>query len=204
MDKNIEIEIRGPILKDKYDSLVKFFDSEGKKITEKDRVSIDYSVFLDGGVEDRNKDIRLRVTNGIPEIVVKMGSWGGTEQRKELSVFTKPGEFDKLTEIFSALGLNKGMLCVRKSKVYEYKDIEFALVEVPGHSYYYEAEKMAHSKENSDEIIKELRVVCAELGLSVFDKRQFFDYIHQLNKEVNEVFEYKPDRANYFKDRFGL
>jgi predicted adenylyl cyclase CyaB len=204
MEKNIEIEVRGPLSKDEFESLVKLFDTKGTKITEKDRVSIDYSVFLKGGVEDRDKDIRLRVTNGIPEIVVKMGPWGGTEQRKELSIFTKPGEFDKLTEIFSALGFNKGMLCVRKSKVYEYKGIEFALVEVPGHSYYYEAEKMAHSNENANEIIEEIKNVCTELKLVVFDKRQFFDYVHLLNKEANEVFEYKPDSGNYFKDRFNL
>ena len=46
------------------------------------------------------------------------------------------------------------MLCVRKSKVYEYEGIEFALVEVPGHSYYYEAEKMAHENEDAEKIIK--------------------------------------------------
>ena len=143
MDKNIEIEIRGPLSKKEFDNLVKFFEKKGTKTSEKDRVLIDYSTFLEGGVEKRKKDIRLRVTNGIPEIIVKVGEWGGTEQRKELSAFTKPGEFDTLVEIFGELGFCKGMLCVRKSKVFEYKDIEFALVEVPGHSFYYEAEKMA-------------------------------------------------------------
>lgn len=204
MDKNIEIEIRGPLSKEELDKLVKLFEIKGKKMSEKDRVLIDYSTFLEGGVENRHKDIRLRVTNGIPEIIVKVGEWGGTEQRKELSVFTKPGEFDTLVEIFGELGFRKGMLCVRKSKVYEYKDIEFALVEVPGHSYYYEAEKMAHEKEDTEKIIKEIKNICIDLNLKIFNKEQFFEYIDKLNKESNEIFDYKNHTPNYFKNRFDL
>ena len=204
MSKNIEIEIRGPLTKEKFDDLVHLFDARAKKTVEKDRVLIDYSTFLEGGVENRNKDIRLRATNGIPEIIVKIGEWGGTEQRKELSAFTKQGEFDTLVEIFGELGFCKGMLCVRKSKVYQYKDIEFALVEVPGHSYYYEAEKMAHEEEDAEKIIEEIKNVCKDLGLEVFDKKQFFEYIDKLNKESNEIFEYKNHTPNYFKNRFDL
>ena len=204
MDKNIEIEIRGPLSKEEFDNLVKLFEVEGEKTSEKDRVLIDYSTFLEGGIEKRKQDIRLRVTNGIPEIIVKVGEWGGTEQRKELSVFTKPGEFDTLVEIFSELGFIKGILCVRKSKVYEYKGIEFALVEVPGHSYYYEAEKMATNKENGDNLIKEIENVCKELKLSIFDKKEFFEYVNKLNKEANEVFDYRNYTSNYFKNRFNL
>jgi predicted adenylyl cyclase CyaB len=204
MDKNIEIEIRGPLSKEEFETLVKFFEEKGRKKSEKDRVLIDYSTFLEGGVENRQKDIRLRVTNGIPEIIIKVGEWGGAEQRKELSVFTKPGEFDTLVEIFGELGFGKGMLCERKSKVYEYKDVEFALVEVPGHSYYYEAEKMANNKENGDELIKEIENVCKELNLNIFGKKQFFEYIDKLNKEANEIFDYKNYTPNYFKNRFNL
>ncbi len=204
MDKNIEIEIRGPLSKEEFENLARFFEINGKKKSEKDRVLIDYSTFLDGGVENRKKDIRLRVTNGMPEIIVKIGEWGGNEQRKELSVFAKEGEFDTLVEIFGELGYGKGILCVRKSKVYDYKNIEFALVEVPNHSYYYEAEKMASSVENGNMLMQEIENVCKELNLKIFDKKDFFDYIEKLNKESNEVFEYKNFTSNYFKNRFGL
>ncbi len=204
MDKNIEIEIRGPLSKEKFNSLVSFFDKDGKKLTEKDRVLIDYSTFLESGVENRNKDIRLRVTNGIPEIIVKLGKWGGTDQRKELSVLTNPNSFDTLVEIFGELGFVKGMLCARKSKVYEYKGVEFALVEVPNHSYYYEAEKMAHENESAEQITEEIKKVCSDLQLEMFDQKTFFEYINTLNKEANEVFDYTAHSQNYFKNRFGL
>lgn len=204
MDKNIEIEIRGPLSKRRFYDLVHFFDKEGKKITEKNRVLIDYSTFLEGGVENRKKDIRLRVTNGVPEIIVKIGEWGGTDQRKELSVLTNPNSFDALVEIFGELGFTKGMLCVRKSKVYEYKRVEFALVEVPNHSFYYEAEKMAHENESAEQITEEIKQVCLDLQLEMFDQKTFFEYIGKLNKEANEVFDYTVYSQNCFKNRFGL
>jgi len=204
MNKNIEIEIRGPLSKEKFEELIKIFDKEGKKTSEKDRVLIDYSTFLEGGIENRKKDIRLRSTNNIPEIIVKIGEWGENEQRKELSIFGKPGEFDTMVEIFGELGYKKGMLGERKSKVYDYKGIEFALVEVPGHSYYYEAEKMADKNENGEELITEIKNVCKELGLEVFDKEQFFKYVENLNKEANEIFSYDNYTPNYFKERFGI
>lgn len=96
------------------------------------------------------------------------------------------------------------MLCIRKSKVYEYRGIEFALVEVPGHSYYYEAEKMAHAKEDANKITEEIKNVCKNINLKIFDKKQFFEYIEKLNKEANEIFDYKTHTKNYFKKRFGL
>ncbi len=204
MEKNIEVEIRGLLTPEEYSKLKSFLDKEGEKTEEKDRILIDYSTFLPGGVEERKKDIRLRVTNGVPEIVVKLGEWGGTEQRKELSVKTAPGTFDTLTEIFEALGYEKGVLAVRKSQVYMYKDIEFALVEVPGHSYYFEAEKMAHAEENADELLEEMQAVCKELGLSVFSKEEFFAYVQKLNKEANGVFDASMAEPDYFKKNYGL
>ncbi|MBU1292883.1 hypothetical protein KJ819_02325 [Patescibacteria group bacterium] len=204
MEKNIEVEVRGLLSTEEYTNLKSFFDENAKKTEEKDRIFIDYSTFLPGGIEERKKDIRLRITNGVPEIVVKIGEWGGSESRKELSVKTAPGSFDLLTEIFAALGYEKGVLAIRKSHVYVYKDTEFALVEVPGHSYYFEAEKMAHEGEDADELIEEMNILCKELGLTVFSKEDFFAYIQKLNKEANGIFNASEASPNFFRENYGL
>ncbi len=204
MEKDIEIEIRGPLCRGEFDKLVRFLGVRGEKTAEKERVLIDYSTFLEGGLRERKKDIRLRVTNGIPEIIVKIGRWGEGERRRELSVTAGRGEFDKLVEIFGALGFQKGILATRRSKVFEYRGIEFALVEVPNHSYYYEAEKMASKNEDADTITEEITGVCKELGLAIFSREQFFQYIDQLNREANEVFDYTKYTPGYFRNRFKL
>lgn len=204
MKKNIEIEIRGPLSKNEYTEIKAFFDINAEKVEVKDRILIDYSRTTQGDMSERKKDIRLRVTNGVPEIIIKLGSWGEHEQRKELSVTTPPGTFDALTEIFAALGYEKGVLCIRKSHVYIFKNIEFALVEVPQHSYFYEAEKMADENEDAEKLMNEMKAICAELGLKVFDKNGFFSYVEKLNKEANEQFDILAVKENYFKERFGL
>ena len=202
--KNIEVEVRGLLTKAQYDQLKLFLEKNGSFVEQKHRVLIDYSTFLPNeGIRDRKKDIRVRVTNGIPEIVVKLGSWGGSENRKELSFKGKEGEFDTLVEIFGNLGLTKGVLAERNTLAYEYKDIEFALVEVPNHSYYFEAEKMATSEDDFQKVEKEILEVCAQLELSVLDKEGFYKYIEILNKEANGVFDFESYKENYFKDTFN-
>ena len=204
MQQDIEIEIRGPLPQEKYESLKDFLEKNGTKKGKKERVLIDYSSFLEKTLGERKKDIRLRVTNGRPEIIVKLGAWSGSDSRRELSVITPEHTFDTLVEIFGAMGFIKGVLCVRNTLVYDYKGIEFALVEVPGHSYFYEAEKMASSNENSKEIMNKITQVCTELGISIFSDTEFFNYIEILNREANEVFDFTDYELDYFKNRFNL
>jgi len=205
MERNIEVELRGPISLEKIQEIEEIFQKGGKFKKNKNRVLIDYSSSISAeDISGRTKDIRLRVTNGIPEIIIKTGRWGGTDSRKEISVFTNKGEFDNLVHIFGSIGLKKGVLCVRNSKVYDYKGIEFALVEVPGHSYYFEAEKMVGSESEKLAAVKTIGSVCKELGLKVFSSEEFYKYIEDLNKSVNEIFDFDKYEDNYFKNRFGL
>lgn len=201
MPKDIEVEISGPLSKEKNAELMEFFDKNGKKTNVKHRVLIDYSTFLGDGLKNRKKDIRLRITNGKPEIIVKLGDWNSSNHRKELSVFTEAGSFDRLVQIYAALGYEKGMLCERTTQVYEYKDIEFALVEVPGHSFHYEAEIMS-TEDGVDQTKKHIEDVCKELGLEIFTDQGYMDYIETLNKEANEVFEFKNYTEDYFENRY--
>lgn len=201
MSKDIEVEISGPLSKEKNTELINFFDKNGKKTNTKHRILIDYSTFLGDGLKNRKKDIRLRITNGNPEIIIKLGDWNSSNHRKELSVFTEAGSFDRLVQIYAALGYTKGMLCERTTQVYMYKDIEFALVEVPGHSFHYEAEIM--SEEGDVASAKaHIEEVCKELGLEIFTDQGYMDYIETLNKEANEVFDFENYTEDYFENRY--
>ncbi len=196
MKNNIEVEIRGPISKDEYDILNQFLLKEGIFKEKRERVFIDYSP----EIENRTKDIRIRETNGIPEIILKLGSWGGSESREEISVKTESGKFEALVKTFGELGFEKGILCVRNSVAYDYKGIEFALVEVPNHSYYFEAEILT-VPEKSVEAEAEIKKVCEGLRLKVFSREDFFKYVETLNKEANKTFEYKDFQKGYFDEK---
>ena len=204
MVKNIEVELRGILNKNQYNKALALFKEKAKFKENKNRLLIDYSVFLDGeGIRNRQKDIRVRATNNIPEIIIKIGSWGGSESRQELSFKGKEGEFATLVEIFNQLGFSKGIMAERNIVAYEYKRIEFALVQTRS-NYFFEAEKMARSKTDFRKVENEIREVCKELKLEVIDKEGFFKFVEKLNKEDNEIFEFKNYKKNYFKGKFGL
>lgn len=203
--QNIEVEVRGRLTEEKYNELTQFFHKEGKHIESKHRILVDYSTFLTGeGVKERTRDIRLRITNGKPEIITKLGKWGGQESRKEISIFTEEGSFDALVENYAVLGYTKGVLCIRNTEVFQYKDIEFALVEVPGHSLYYEAEVLVPNQQAAETAHEKLETVCRELDLSMFSSEEFYSYIEELNREANEVFDFDKEGPGYFKKRFGV
>ena len=201
MTKNIEVEFSGPLSNEQAKDLVSFFEEHGEKVATKHRVLIDYSTFLGDGLKNRKKDIRLRITNGNPEIIVKLGDWNSLSHRKELSVFTETGSFDTLVQIYAALGYTKGMLCERTTKAYNYDGIEFAIVEVSGHSFHFEAEIMSN-EENVESAKSHIKDVCNKLGIRIFTNEEYIEYIEKLNKEVNEVFDYNNYTDNYFEDRY--
>ncbi len=200
-NKNIEVEIRGPLTKGEYLKLEKFLKKNGHFMQKKDRVLIDYS---SESIESRENDIRLRVTNKIPEIVIKTGKLGGSDERQELSVLTKKNNFDNLVKIFAALGFKKGILCVRKGNIYKYKEIEFSVVEVPNHSFYFEVEKLIRCDEDKNIAKLELVKMCKQLKLKIFSDKALFSYLRKLNSEANEMFDFKDYKDNYFKQRFNL
>lgn len=206
MQKDIEVEVRGPLTEVQYRQALSFLKENGSFVESKNRVLLDYSTMLpEEGVAGRTRDIRLRVTNGKPEIITKLGKWGGEEHRRELSIKTEVGSFDTLVETYAVLGYTKAMLCVRQTEVFDYKDVEFALVTVPGHSFYFEAERVVTGSEDVTEVKEHLNSICTELGLTLFTDQTFYDYIEMLNREANEEFDFeKMYSPEYFKNRFRL
>ncbi len=205
MEQNIEIEVRGPLTTEQHQKLTAFLKENGTEKDIKRRIFIDYSTFLpNGGIRSRNKDIRVRVTNDYPAIVVKIGAWGGSDNRKELIFKGEKGKFDVLVEILKELGLTKGILGKRIITAYDYKGIEFALHEIPGHSYFFEAEKMATKAEDSVKVTEEINATCAQLGLVPFTQEGFFAYIEKLNAEANAVFDASELSDSNLKDIFKI
>lgn len=196
--------MRGPIgLSDKQ-RVSEFLGKEGIFKTKKERVLIDYSMFLPNqGISQRTKDIRLRTTNGVSEIVIKTGSWGGNDQRNEYSAKTE-STFDNLVQIYKLLGYSKGMLCVRYTNVFEYKGIEIAIVEVPNHSYYFEAELELQPGDDVNKAQEEINTVLKELQLESFSDEEYFKYIETLNKEVNTVFDANLVENDYFRKNYNV
>ena len=205
MTKNFEVELRGPISKTKITELVKLFRKEGRFKARKDRVLVCFfkaknkKEFREGIV-----DLRVRSTNGDLEIVLKMGKWGGSEHREEFRLTLHPGQFDAALVLFAQLGFDEGIWAIRRGEVYDYKGIEFSLVEVPNHSYYFEAEKMVNKKTDIAQAKKTITALCAKLGLALFDDAGFQRYVDSMNRESNGKYHFKRYKPGFFKKTFGV
>lgn len=204
MSKTIEIEMRGPLDKSAIPVLVEKILSEGEFVQRKERVLIDYSTCLpDHGIEGRKLDIRLRNTNKLSEIILKTGAWGGSDARREYGIKTQDS-FDTLVQIYKLLGLNKGVLCVRNIDVYTYRGVEIALVEVPNHSYFFEAEIELSETDGTEEAQSALKNILNKLDLTPYSDTEYFSYIELLNKQANTIFDANVESETYFKDTFGI
>lgn len=205
MAKNIEVEVRGPLTKEQFENLSKLFSTEGRFIADKNREAICFPDPNTGSLVERcETDIRVRNTNGIPELIVKTGTWGAEdESRREYSLIGKPGKFHEMIEMLAVMGFKSGMAVVRQGKVYEYEGVEFSLVEVPGHSNFFEAEIMVALKDK-DAALADIKKICKKLGLTIFSQQEFYDYINLLNVEANREYNFEKFSDKYFEENFGL
>ncbi len=205
MVTDIEVELRGRLSVEDYQRLLQHLKENGTFVETKKRLLLDYSTFIEGeGVGNRQRDIRLRVTNGRPEIMTKLGGWGGDEHRREISILTEKGSFDRLVETYGVLGYTKAIVAERSTEVFLYQGFEFALVTVPNHSYYFEIEKMARDAENVTQVKADMRSLCVELLLTLFDDNGFYAYIEELNRDANGIFDFKDFEPDYFAKRYSI
>jgi adenylate cyclase class IV len=200
-----EIEVRGPLTKEKFDQLEQFLLSNGTFQHKSKRLSVCYTMLRPEDKEVKSDlDIRARITDDEPELVIKVGKWRGSDIRKEVAVQVKRGEFTNLIAVCATLGYTEAIVSESFTSVYQYQEVEFSLVNKSDHSYFFEAEVLVESDANKKQVQQSIQNLCHQLGLSLFTDEQFFDYIKVLNKEVNVHYDWNRDGENFFKDKYGF
>jgi len=196
-----EVETRGPL--SDFNKTIDFFKENGKFIQEKDRFSLIYFPMdtLDlKEMQNDPRDLRLRVTNKKAEIVMKYGNWGTKDARREISIPIATEKFDEMAELLHYLGWSFGSLFATKTFVFEYKEIEFALVQNK-YASYFEAERVIDSKDKSDETMKEIESICREIGLSFFSEEEYFGLMDSINRAPGSLFDFRKQKfADIKKD----
>jgi predicted adenylyl cyclase CyaB len=200
----IEVEVRGRI--ENFDKTLEHFRKKAKFVEEKDRFTM---LFLRKGakphredVENELIDLRIRITNKKPELVLKYGKMSGCEGRKEILIPIQAHDFEKAVEMLKLLEWNHGVTIATKSYIFMYKDIEFALVKTTGLNYF-EAEQVVHEKEDANKIIEEIKEVCKDFHLNPIDKEDFFALLEELNNtQAQRNFDLSEQSFEEIKDRF--
>lgn len=195
----IEVEVRGKI--EDFDKVLNNFKSKARFIEEKDRLSLIYfrhEVVKDvSDVRDEMVDLRLRITNKKSELILKYGTWGGSDSRKEISIPISINKFLEAVELLHLIGWNKGVVMETNTYVFNYKDVEFSLVKSK-HLNYFEAERLVAETKNNRKEEEKINEVCVEMKLKPFTDKEFIDEINKVNNS-GDKFDFERDSFDKVK-----
>jgi adenylate cyclase class IV len=198
--KTIEVELRGPLNNESYFTLLNLLKSKGSFVSKQNRFLLDYSTFLEG-IGERKLDVRIRVTNGKVEIIIKKGKFGGTS-REEVSIFPEGGNFDSSLKLMSLLGYNKAVACNRGIERYLFDGVEFAIQDVNDfnkegivHSRFFEAEIMCSDENEKNIAVEKVQKLLSSINLNEFSEQEWNEYVKVMNNEANGVFDYENDNV---------
>jgi predicted adenylyl cyclase CyaB len=110
------------------------------------------------------------------------------DHREEIEVQFPKEDFDKLEQIFLALGYNVKIKWQRRRFVFSWQDIEVMVDYTKGYGYIIELEKMAEES-NKEETLEMLKAKLASLGIPL-----------TLKEEFNRQFKFYQDNWRKFLD----
>jgi hypothetical protein len=191
--KKLELELRGEFDKKDYKDLLKFLDRNGKFIREFKRFQMIYFNVKDERLEDHKDvkcDLRIRIENGKSSLVFKYGNWHDASGREEFDIPLQNDKVDDMVKILKYLEKDYGKIMIQETKVFKYKDAEWAIVEVPvdGNKdiYYWEVEREVKESDELEEMI-------SKLNLKSFKEDEFIEFCKELNKIKERMFDFREN-----------
>lgn len=177
----IEIEFRGPLTKNKFQKLLRFFKKEARFVKKTKRKTFVYFT------NDKTLDLKVRTTDGISEIVIKKGFWGA-RKREEIILPIKAKLIEEVQKFLAFLGYKKGIIAVRETYIFEYKSIEFSLVKCPKNYYFYEAEFINNKTTKNPK--NHIKKILEYLELKVWSEKEVYNFLMWCNKKIDKRFSF--------------
>ncbi len=200
-----EIEQRGRLTVKKFNDLTQFLKENGTFIDQKNRLSLIWCTAKVNisEVKDEQIDLRLRVTNGQGEVVLKHGKWGGKDARKEFSFKVETQEkFWDYLEFVRILGYKNFLVTETIKDDYHYKGIDFSLVEIPGWGNYFEAEILA-DKDQINIANQKIEKTIHDLGLTTLNESAYHVLLDSINNRPSAKIELSDATIEDLKQRFS-
>ena len=187
----IEIELRARVDKRTFELIQAEIESVGSGYIQ-NRCFIDYSTFIEG-VGERTLDVRLRITNGVPEFIVKRGTFGAS-QREEASARIFHEDLEGGLSFMSLIGYSRGVCGGRRIQRATFGDIEIALQQVldfndpsSAPEAFVEVEYIG-SAVNESKAVATLQNKLNKWGLNPFSAGEWNAFIADLNEKWNGVY----------------
>ncbi|MDD2786298.1 MAG: hypothetical protein PHS79_05450 [Patescibacteria group bacterium] len=179
--KIIELELRSEVAIKEYAGLLAKLKKSGKLISKTRRCS----VMFFGSAGGHKLDIRIRVTNGKAELVIKKGALHAHD-RIEFSQPIQKNEMSGLARTFSLFGF-ASKVGERETMNFDFgKNTIVSLVKA-GPIAYLEIERMSDKKDLLQNK-RELVLLLKNLGYKSVDKNEFKDLCDRLSKHIDWEF----------------
>lgn len=168
MSKNIELELRAEILSKDFDMVLSKLKEEGKFISHTSRLS----VMFFGNYSDDVIDIRVRVTDGKSEIVIKKGDLHSSD-RIEVSQEISNEQFVGMVKIMSQFRFDS-KVGERETWNFEFPNAIVVSLVKAGELSYLEIEKMTDEANQHDDK-KELLDIAKKMDVKLVENKEQFD-----------------------------
>lgn len=168
-DGNIELEFRAEIVKENFHKTLKKLKQQGRLLSRAKRLSVMYF----GKIGKDEVDIRVRITNGDAEVVVKKGGFHA-HNRVEVSQRLEKDQFLGMTKIIAMLGFTDVKVGERETYNFDFGNGVIVSLGRGGDISYLEIEKMSTKKKQKQDI-EELMNVIRNLDVQLIETRQEFE-----------------------------
>lgn len=193
-EKTIELELRAEVQIKEIEIVKARLERFGNIHSHTQRLSVMYF----GSVENKKIDIRVRVTNGQSEVVVKFGSFGAHD-RIEVAQAISQEQFIGFVKIFSQFGF-ASKVGERETFNYSLPNNVMASLVVAGSIAYIEIEKIS-SPEQAKENTKKLHNIAERFQLDLLKSEDDFDELcKRLDEKVDWLFLGSADNYKHLEE----
>lgn len=181
MTKIFEVETRGVLTEEQYNSLIKFMDDNADKKEKDDR----HTVFF--MIPNKTLKVANKVDRNKAKIALKLGDIATSKAQEEFEISIQPEEMETALKIFEHLGFTD-IQDTKQSRInYWYNGYEFAVKWSKDLSFHFEAETIVDSEDKVDDAYAQLvSFIEDKLGLKVLTKDEFKDICEKVDSSYKK------------------
>lgn len=192
-----EVEKRGVFSRKEYLKLFSFMKKNADFVKVKKRFQLVYLKRQDLRADRNNMlDLKVRITNGKGEVVIKYGNWLTGETREEYQIALMLEDLPELLKMLSILGKSWGTAVYSETSVFMYKGVEVSLVYVPNNIYYWELEISVRDKPKTIKAEAKVDKMIKQFGLRVIGSVGMENFVNVLNARKFWQFNFTKERVD--------
>jgi adenylate cyclase class IV len=178
--KQIEVEFRALITKEKHDSLLSFLHKNGQDLGEDNK---DVHFFL-----YPNK--LLKVVNNISKnnakLVLKLNKIGNGSDFQEIEIPFNPTDVDKAIQMFKVIGSEEIQNSYQERHNFMYKGVEFAVKYTKTWGFHVELEILIRDQNELKEAEEKIYSLADELELKIMSDKELQEFTQKIDNDYKK------------------